>query len=859
MKLAERWFVRGPLAAVALASGAAGQYWLVGAFAPLRAAIAWAVAAMAFVLLCLLDRSGRELPAADEPLAPALEWPLALAVIATGVFFRTFHLEQFPPGLNHDAAWNGLYAAQILQGIPYTPYVASAWGRESLPMYLQAAAMKLVGHEHLATMLPAVAAMVLMLPLFYLWVRAMFAAPAALAATLFLGATGWPLVYGRIGWGAGLQPAFTTMTCLFFWRGLLRARVSDFALSGVGLALTLNTYNASRIFPALFPLFALAYLAQHRNLREQWRRYWIGVTAMFLEFAVVIAPLAWYAATHWIQFMGRANALYAPTERGWANFKAAALLFNFFGNSDDFFVKTPLLEAPAAVCFVFGVLWCLVRLFDTRALFLALGLLIGLVPGLITRPNANHCVGALPFTYIFAGLGLLYFVRQFARLGRAGLVGALALAFLVGAAQVRATYSEYLGANRRDIWGYYPETTVLGRYMRTLAGRYAIWVGGANFPRDTLTYFTYMGEGDPFQRQYTWVDDLTSLLNQPPQPPPGRGLALILSTIDASPGVFAQLLPRYPEHEIVDLRYPVEDGPVFARALLVERAAVPAPMAEPAAAPAGPILWTGGRGFAPGQFNTPKGIARGERGEFYIADTLNHRVQKFDASGAFVAAWGHHGREPGLFNEPHALALDHEGNVHVVDTWNHRIQKLAPDGKVLAVYTPAKGFFGPRGIALTQNRAYVTDGGNNQVVVFDLAGKYIATFGQAGSAAGQLMQPVGIAVDRQGLIWVVDSGNNRLQAFAAEGGSVRTLPVPNWQGDQIKEGYLVMAGDRLILTDPVSERLLQLRGEQLEVLEAGTQLVGPSGIAADKTTLYVTERSRHAVVRVAVSGPPDRK
>ena len=43
-------------------------------------------------------------------------------------------------------------------------------------------------------------------------------------------------------------------------------------------------------------------------------------------------------------------------------------------------------------------------------------------------------------------------------------------------AAMAATYSEYLGPNRRPIWGFYPETTVLGRYLKTIVPRYSIWV-----------------------------------------------------------------------------------------------------------------------------------------------------------------------------------------------------------------------------------------------------------------------------------------------------------------------------------------------------------------------------------------------
>jgi sugar lactone lactonase YvrE len=849
MRVGEQAAVRGAATLAALLSAAAGQYWLVGQFEPTRAAIAWAAAFAVFLALYLVDAPGRALPPASDVPPAAIEWPAAAVVLLVGVVFRVYRLGTFPPGLNHDAAWNALYAASIVHtDVPYTPYVSSAWGRESLILYLQAAAIKLVGVEHLASMLPTVVAMAVMLPFFYWWVRTMFGTRAALVATLFIGATGWTLVYGRIGWGAGLQPCFTVLTCCYFWRGWTTGRLRDFAISGVALALTLNTYNAARAFPLVFPLFALAVLLQQRGVREPLRRYGAGIAVMLGAFVIVVAPLAWYAVNNWIKFMGRAEALYTPEAIG-KNLAAAGLLFNYWGNSDDFFLKTPLLEFPVAMFLGFGVLWVLLRLRDARAAFLAIGFAIGILPGLITRPNANHCVGALPFVYLFAGLGVTYFVQQFRRFQKIGDALAIGFAVVVGAGQVYATFTEYLGSHAREIWGYYPETTVLGRYMHTLLGKYAIYVGGANYPRDSLTYLTFKGSGDPFERQYTWIDDVTTLMRQMPEAPPGQGLAVILSNVDAGPPTFARLRERFPDAEVVELKSPPETGTLFARALLVPPGAAPHPLAAPEL-PAGIHMWTGGAGSEPGRFTNPKGLARSAKGEFYVIDTGNHRIQKFDAKGVLVATIGEFGSTPITFREPATLVFDHDGTLLVVDTWNHRIQHLTPDGQPLNFFAPPKGFFGPRGIAITKDRLYVTDGGNNCVAVFDSKGTYLSQFGEKGAAPGQLFQPVGIAVDAKGLIWVVDSGNNRLQAFKADGTSAQIVPVPDWQGEEIKEGYLYLIDKELFLTDPVGNRLWKVQGDALVALET-EELLGPSGLAWDKTTLYVTQRGRNVITRIA--------
>jgi len=71
-------------------------------------------------------------------------------------------------------------------------------------------------------------------------------------------------------------------------------------------------------------------------------------------------------------------------------------------------------------------------------------------------------------------------------------------------------------------------------------------------------------------------------------------------------------------------------------------------------------------------------------GNVYVADDGNHRIQKFNSSGTFLAKWGSEGSDDGQFNYPSGLAVDSGGNVYVADTWNHRIQKFSSSGTFLA-------------------------------------------------------------------------------------------------------------------------------------------------------------------------------
>ncbi len=112
-------------------------------------------------------------------------------------------------------------------------------------------------------------------------------------------------------------------------------------------------------------------------------------------------------------------------------------------------------------------------------------------------------------------------------------------------------------------------------------------------------------------------------------------------------------------------------------------------------------------------FNEPNSVLVAPNGNIFIADGHeagpghNARVMKFDAKGNFIKQWGEHGIGGGQFDVPHTLAMDSKGNLYVGDRWNNRIQSFTQDGKLLKIYTQ---FGRPSGIYIDKNDIlYSTD------------------------------------------------------------------------------------------------------------------------------------------------------
>jgi DNA-binding beta-propeller fold protein YncE len=84
-----------------------------------------------------------------------------------------------------------------------------------------------------------------------------------------------------------------------------------------------------------------------------------------------------------------------------------------------------------------------------------------------------------------------------------------------------------------------------------------------------------------------------------------------------------------------------------------------------------------------GNFSKPTNVAVDKDGNVYITDTLNDRVEVFDADGNFVRTWGKNGDGPGDFARPKGITVDCDGHIWVADAMLNRIQVFTPEGQLL--------------------------------------------------------------------------------------------------------------------------------------------------------------------------------
>ena len=246
-----------------------------------------------------------------------------------------------------------------------------------------------------------------------------------------------------------------------------------------------------------------------------------------------------------------------------------------------------------------------------------------------------------------------------------------------------------------------------------------------------------------------------------------------------------------------------------------------------------PMNAIGVGGSAIGQFNAPRGMAIAADGSIYVADSKNHRIQKFSRDGTFLLSWGSfasttEGNAPGgTFYEPWDIAIGLDGYIYVTDTWNHRIQKFTSEGKFVKMwgyfaqgFNP-DGFWGPRGITVdNEGRIFITDTGNKRIVVFDTDGNYITQFGAGGLELGQMDEPVGLSFNKFGNLYVADTWNRRVQVFQPDPSkmiysAIAAWDIDGWFGQSLNnKPFLTASPDgNIIVSDPEGARILQFSAE----------------------------------------------
>lgn len=222
----------------------------------------------------------------------------------------------------------------------------------------------------------------------------------------------------------------------------------------------------------------------------------------------------------------------------------------------------------------------------------------------------------------------------------------------------------------------------------------------------------------------------------------------------------------------------------------------------------------GKEGSGNGEFNEPKGIAVDQSDHLWVVDSGNARVQEFNAEGGYVSQFGKEGTGNGEFKSPSGITLVESGNVFVADTGNNRVQKFNSSGKLLVIIGKEGGGDGdlkaPQSVAIYGGGIWVADTGNNRIEKFNVTTfNYVSKFGTTGSGEGQFEGPTSIVTDFQERFWIADTGNNRIVKVNKLGAWLDELGEEGSGSGQFDEphGIAPAAGQKLYVVDSGNDRV----------------------------------------------------
>jgi sugar lactone lactonase YvrE/uncharacterized caspase-like protein len=253
----------------------------------------------------------------------------------------------------------------------------------------------------------------------------------------------------------------------------------------------------------------------------------------------------------------------------------------------------------------------------------------------------------------------------------------------------------------------------------------------------------------------------------------------------------------------------------------------------------------------------PLGIALSDDGELYLADRYHSRVRRVDADGTMArfAGTGNSGTSgdgelatQAELVEPYGVAVGPDGLVYISDSSANRIRRVTPDGTITTVVgTGLAGSSGdggpatdaelnyPTGLAVGSGGAfYIADTGNSRIRRVDADGTIttVAGTGEEGYTSDDssadtaaLAVPEAVAVDPDGVLYIADTGNDRIRRVDADG-IITTVAGIGSPGDG---------------------------GDGRPAIEAG--LNGPRGIVFDSDgMLYIADTGNNRIRRVDADG-----
>lgn len=437
---------------------------------------------------------------------------VVLALFALALALRTWRVDTIPWTLSGDEGNFGRWAREALDGRMVNMFTTGHLSMPSLYAFFQAAWLRLAGDNIFGLRLPWAIMGAFSVLGAYLLVRRLFGRNMAILTALLVGGYSYHIHYSRLGLNNIADPFFVVWALYFFVVGWQGGRRWPWMVAGLLSGLAFYFYTGGRQVPAI--LLGVILWAALTD-REFFARARSGLIALVIGFVVSVGPMALYAVQHPADFNARMNQV-GIFQTGWLEREAQArgvsklivlleqfrrVFFGFttFLDRTDFYrPNRPLLDFPAAILFVLGVVLSVTRLIDRRALprsepavssaahvedverpswryavFVIWFFGVLIAGGVLTvdQPASQRIVSSSIPAMFFVAVALREIARIFASLTGMPRLGRHALALIVAALLALGSVRYYFGPYQQSmVYGSFNAevSTSIGYYMQRL-------------------------------------------------------------------------------------------------------------------------------------------------------------------------------------------------------------------------------------------------------------------------------------------------------------------------------------------------------------------------------------------------------
>ncbi len=407
-----------------------------------------------------------------------------ILIFIIAIFFRFWNITNTPPGLYPDEAMNGNNALEANSTGQYKVFYPENNGREGLFINIQAIALSIFGtHPWTLRIVSAFFGIFTVLGSYFL-IKLLFPKKniIALAGTFMLASSFWHINFSRIGFRAIMVP-FCLVWCFYFiilaWQ---KRKIWPALISGIFFGIGFHTYIAFRFTPLLALIPIIYYFFQSKKSGDLKIYFKILIGWLSITFIIAL-PIGLYFLNNPGDFLGRSNQVSIfdsnnPILELGTSIAKTAVMFNFYGDGNwrHNFSGKPELDIISGAFFLLGLIIAIKKIFTRNNpekfpyILILIWMIIMSLPSILTKeglPHALRCIGMIPATFIFAGIGFELLWKTFQKRKK---IISFILIIAAGIMIIFSNWGQYLAwAQNQNVKNSFDEKYAkIANYLNTL-------------------------------------------------------------------------------------------------------------------------------------------------------------------------------------------------------------------------------------------------------------------------------------------------------------------------------------------------------------------------------------------------------